>query len=173
MEEKEFTIKYGNLKKIDSADGPGVRVALYVSGCLFRCKGCHNQAALDYNYGEKFTNSTLEEIIEALKKEYITGFSILGGEPLDPKNREDVFKIIEEIHKAVPEKTIWLWSGYTYGEIMSFIPKNILECLEVIVDGPFVLHERDISLKFRGSRNQRVIDIKKTLKNETITYYCD
>lgn len=173
MENKDFTINYGNIKKIDSADGPGVRVALYVSGCLFRCKGCHNQEAQDYKYGKKFTETTLNEIIDALKVEYITGFSILGGEPLDPKNREDVFRIIEEIHKAVPEKSIWLWTGYEYCEILTFIPKEILNYIDVIVDGPFILELRDLSLKFRGSRNQRVIDVKATLKNESITYYCD
>ena len=173
MENKEFTINFGNIKFFDTADGPGVRIALYVSGCSNACEGCHNKEAWDYNYGKKFTNDEMTLIVKNLKKDFITGFSILGGEPLDPKNREDVFRIIEEIHKAVPEKSIWLWTGYEYSEALNFIPKEILNCIDVIVDGPFILELRDLSLKFRGSRNQRVIDVKATLKNESITYYCD
>ena len=176
---EEFTIKYGNIKPIDSADGEGVRVSLFVSGCNFKCKGCHNEEAWDFNYGKPFTNETLDYIDECLSKDYISGFSVLGGEPLDPKNVNDVIKIITHVHNKFPNKTIWLWTGNTLENIIKkeLIDYHVLrEMIDVLVDGPFILEQRDLTLKFRGSRNQRVIDVKKTfdatreaMLNETCT----
>lgn len=170
-----FTIHFGNIKFFDVADGPGVRIALYVSGCPHACEGCHNKESWDYNYGKKFTNDEMNLIIENLKKEFITGFSILGGEPLDPKNRPDVYSIIKLIKEQLPDKNIWVWTGYTWEELMEekAIPQDILKLIDVIVDGRFILSQRNISLKYRGSPNQRVIDVQKTLKSNSITYYCD
>jgi anaerobic ribonucleoside-triphosphate reductase activating protein len=174
----EFKINYGNIKFFDVSDGPGIRVALYVSGCNFHCEGCHNEEAWNFNFGTKFTHKHMKLILDLLKKKDNSidrdGLSILGGEPLDPKNRSDVLSIIEIVKEQCPDKTIWLWTGFTYEKIVSenIIPKNILEKIDVIVDGQFVLAERDISLKYRGSKNQRVIDVQKTLKENMITYYC-
>lgn len=170
-----FNINYANIKTIDTADGEGVRVALYVSGCSFKCEGCHNKDAWDYNYGEPFTEETLNYIIEHLDKNFIAGFSILGGEPLDERNREDVFKIISIIKEKFPNKTIWLWTGNTWEKIIKkeIIPLEILKKINVIVDGPFILEKRNLSLKFRGSSNQRVINVGETLKTNTVTCYCE
>ena len=169
----EFSMYYGNIKEYDVSDGPGVRVALYVSGCLHHCRGCHNRDAWDYKYGSKFTSNEIKMILSRLKFEQISGLSILGGEPLDPKNRNDVFSIVEIVKDMCPDKTIWIWTGYTWEEIMktNIIPKDILEKIDVIVDGKFIQSERNITLKYRGSANQRVIDVKETIKNGSITYY--
>jgi anaerobic ribonucleoside-triphosphate reductase activating protein len=168
-----FKINYANIKSIDTADGEGVRVALYVSGCSFKCEGCHNKEAWDYNYGDPFTEETLISIIHDLNKKFIAGFSILGGEPLDEKNRDDVFKIISIIKEKFPNKTIWLWTGNTWENIIKndIIPKDILGKIDIIVDGPFILKERNLSLKFRGSNNQRVIDVKESLKHNSVICY--
>lgn len=164
----DWKIHYGNIKWLDVADGPGVRVAIYVSGCSVECEGCHNAVAWDYNYGEKFNKHHMDKIITSLKDNVIEGFSILGGEPLDKRNREDVFAMIEFVRQEVPNKSIWLWTSYTIEQIIwqNIIPRSVIEKIDVIVDGKFILAERDISLKFRGSKNQRVIDVKKYLKNE-------
>lgn len=169
-----FNIYYGNIKPVDTADGEGIRVALYESGCCFRCEGCHNEIAWNYNYGTKFDENTLNYIKEKLSPDYISGFSILGGEPLDPKNRKDTFEIINEISKVLREdQNIWLWSAYTWDEIIKIVPNNILKNIKVIVDGPFILSERNISLKFRGSTNQRVIDVNESLSQNNVILYCD
>jgi anaerobic ribonucleoside-triphosphate reductase activating protein len=164
----DWKVYYGNIKWLDVSDGPGVRVAIYVSGCSVGCEGCHNAVAWDYKYGERFTKDHMEKIITSLKGDVIEGFSILGGEPLDKRNREDVFAMIEFVRQEVPNKNIWLWTSYTIDQIIwqNIIPRSILEKIDVIVDGKFILAERDISLKFRGSKNQRVIDVQKYLKNE-------
>ena len=164
----DWKIHYGNIKWLDVADGPGVRVAIYVSGCSVGCEGCHNAVAWDYKYGEKFNKHHMDKIITSLKDNVIEGFSILGGEPLDKRNREDVFAMIEFVRQEVPNKSIWLWTSYTIEQIIwqNIIPRSVIEKIDVIVDGKFILAERDISLKFRGSKNQRVIDVKKYLKNE-------
>lgn len=171
----DWKINYGNIKIFDVADGPGIRIAIYVSGCRVMCEGCHNKEAWDFNFGEKFTKETMGHIIRDLKQDTISGFSILGGEPLDPRNRSDVMNMIEFVKRDVPNKTIWLWTSYTIEDIVekNIIPKNILEMIDVIVDGKFILSERDVSLKFRGSRNQRVIDVKKYLKKEENYIFCD
>ena len=165
-------MNYAMIKSLDSADGEGFRVALYVSGCLFKCQDCHNQELWDYNYGEKFTNDTLNYIYELLKYNHICGFSILGGEPLDPKNREEVCNIIRKIREMcdndplTKNRTIWLWTGYLYEHIIEYniIPRDVLEKIDVIVDGLFDVSQRDVSLQFRGSRNQRIISVKRSLE---------
>lgn len=169
----EFSMYYGNIKGYDVSDGPGVRVALYVSGCSHYCEGCHNREAWDYKYGSRFTSIDLKMILSRLKLEQTSGLSILGGEPLDPKNRNDVFSVIEIVKDLFPNKTIWLWTGYLWEQVKDFVPREILEKIDVIVDGKFELDKRDISLKYRGSSNQRVINVFLTLKNDSITYYCD
>lgn len=175
-------MNYANIKPIDSVDGEGIRVSLFVSGCHFHCSGCQNVEQWDYKCGTKFTNETQKLINSLLTKSYISGFSILGGEPLDPKNRKTVFEIIENTRRYLDEtgiltcnKTIWLWTGYTYEYLIenNIIPRKILEKIDVIVDGLFYIAQRDITLKFRGSRNQRVIDVKKSLELNNVVCWCE
>lgn len=160
-----YSINYAKIKYSDTADGPGFRIALYVSGCTRHCHGCHNVSAWDFNSGFKLTTKEISNIIYNLEEKYYSGFSILGGEPLEKRNREDVFKIIEKVHEKRPKKTIWLWTSYTWEEIIEqkIIPENILNMINVIVDGPYVEQERNLKLKFRGSNNQRLIDVKESL----------
>lgn len=164
-------MKYANIKKHDIANGPGIRVSLFVSGCNHHCKGCFNSEAWDFNYGNSFTNDTIEEIITALDKSYIEGLSLLGGEPLEEVNQPSVLELILEVKAKLPNKTIWLYSGFTYEEINNMKTteiKNILQNIDVLVDGKFIIDLYDPALFFRGSSNQRIIDIKETLKKKEI-----
>lgn len=161
-------MNYAALKKTDIANGTGVRVSLFVSGCRRHCKECFNSETWDFNFGEKFTNDTMTEIIDALSHDYIEGFSLLGGEPFEKENRETVFEILKIIREKFPDKTIWCYSGFTFEELLESGAGNILELLDVLVDGAFVLEKKNLSLKFRGSENQRIIDVKKTLESGKI-----
>ena len=164
-------MKYANIKKHDIANGPGVRVSLFVSGCNHHCKGCFNSVAWDFNYGSEFTNDTINEIIEALDKNYIDGLSLLGGEPLEELNQQDVLKLITEVKEKTPDRTIWLYSGFTYEQINKMKTKeinDIIKNIDVLVDGKFEIDLYDPSLFFRGSSNQRIINIKETLKENKI-----
>lgn len=164
-------MKYANIKKHDIANGPGIRVSLFVSGCNHHCKGCFNSEAWDFNYGNSFTKDTIEEIITALDKSYIEGLSLLGGEPLEEVNQPSVLELILEVKAKLPNKTIWLYSGFTYEEINNMKTteiKNILQNIDVLVDGKFIIDLYDPALFFRGSSNQRIIDIKETLKKKEI-----
>ena len=164
---------YGKINKYDVANGPGVRVSLFVSGCRNACKGCFNTQAWDFNFGDKFTDDTGKEIYEALKPEYITGLTILGGEPMEPENQRELMPFIHWIHKHLPDKSIWLYTGYTFEQLYyNGIPKitnKILESIDVMVDGKFDESLKNISLAFRGSSNQRIINVKETLKNYSNT----
>lgn len=161
-------MNYAALKKTDIANGTGVRVSLFVSGCRRHCKECFNSETWDFNFGEKFTDDTMTEIIDALSHDYIEGFSLLGGEPFEKENRETVFEILKIIREKFPDKTIWCYSGFTFEELLESGAGNILELLDVLVDGAFVLEKKNLSLKFRGSENQRIIDVKKTLESGKI-----
>ena len=153
-------MNYAVIKKTDVANGPGVRVSLFVSGCTHYCKGCFNSEAWDFAYGQPFTGDTAEEILDALAPSYIRGFSVLGGEPLEPANRDTVWELLQKVKETYPEKTIWLYTGSLFEEIrdLPFVPM-----IDVIVDGPYVEALRDTQLHWKGSRNQRVIDVKRTL----------
>ena len=164
-------MKYANIKKNDIANGPGIRVSLFVSGCNHHCKGCFNSIAWDFNYGNDFTKKTIEEIIDALNKSYINGLSLLGGEPLEEVNQKHVLELIKAVKEKFPHKTIWLYSGFTYEEICNMKTKEIKDILgniDVLVDGKFEIDLYDPALYFRGSSNQRIIDIKETLKRNEI-----
>lgn len=159
---------YGEIKKYDIADGPGVRVSLFVSGCRHHCRGCFNQETWDFNYGSPFTGKTEYEIIEALKPDYIQGFTLLGGEPFEPENQQILVKLLENIRSTYPNKDIWCYTGYLYdvdlikgGRVYTADTDKMLSYIDVIVDGEFILEQKDISLKFRGSKNQRIIYINK------------
>ena len=165
-------MNYATIKNCDIANGPGVRVSLFVSGCTHRCKGCFNEVAWDFDYGEPFTQNTIDRIIEMLRPSYIRGLTLLGGEPFEPQNQEAVVTLLRQIKRELPEKSIWAFSGYLFDkDILSGRLGNTdeyLSYLDVLVDGPFVEELKDITLKFRGSRNQRVLDLKKTRESGTI-----
>ena len=167
---------YGNIKYYDISNGDGVRTSLFVSGCNHHCKGCFNEVAWDFNYGKEFSYNTLKEILNSLKPDYIAGLSILGGEPLDYKNINAVSTIVEVVRKSFPNKSIWVYTGYTYEELLernNLFTSLILNKIDALVDGKFIEELKDISLKFRGSSNQRIIDMNKTRELGEITLLYD
>lgn len=151
-------MNYAEIKKVDIANGPGVRVSLFVSGCRNHCKGCFNPETWDFDYGRPFTRATEDEIIEALRPSWIQGLSILGGEPTEEENAAVLLPFLKRVRAALPDKDIWLYSGYTYEALRD---KEILTLADVLVDGPFLLELKDAGLAFRGSRNQRIIDLRE------------
>lgn len=168
-------MNYATIKPFDVANGPGVRVSLFVSGCTHHCKNCFNAEAWDFNYGQPFTDETLATIIKALEPDYIEGFSLLGGEPFEPQNQKVLCEVLEEIKKTYPQKTVWCYSGYTFdtdllsGRLCDFsITKRMLDCIDFLVDGKFVEEKKDLTLRFKGSSNQRIIDVQNSLKEGKI-----
>ena len=156
---------YGRIKKTDIANGPGVRVSLFVSGCRNHCKGCFQPETWSFNYGQEYDGvNTTNEIIEALSPEYISGLSILGGDPIERENISEVVTLCYLVKRLYPDKTIWLYTGYKYEDIAEMYP-NILEVIDVMVDGPFIEDLKDISLVFRGSSNQRIINVPESLRS--------
>ena len=151
-------MNYCGLKKCDIANGPGVRVSLFVSGCRNRCPGCFQPETWDFSYGETFTEDVEDEVIEALKPSWIQGLSILGGDPMEPENQEALLPFLKRVKEELPEKDIWLYTGSLFESVSS---SRVLEYLDVIVDGPFIESEKDLSLAFRGSGNQRIIKLKE------------
>lgn len=158
-------MNYGRLNKTDIANGPGVRVSLFVSGCRNRCKGCFQPETWDFNYGEEFSFKTFIEIDNALDPDYIDGLTILGGDPMEPENIEIVTSICESVYKLNPGKSIWIYTGYLYEDLKDL---EIMRYIDVLVDGPFIESKKDISLQFRGSSNQRIIDVRATRRSGTI-----
>ncbi|MBS5132595.1 MAG: anaerobic ribonucleoside-triphosphate reductase activating protein [Lachnospiraceae bacterium] len=162
-------MNYGNIKECDIANGPGVRVSLFVSGCRHHCKGCFNEETWDFQYGNPYTEETEETIINLLKAGYIQGVSLLGGEPFEPENQHELVKLLRRVREAYPKKDIWCYSGYLYdvdmvpgGRVYTDVTEEMLSYLDVLVDGRFVEAQKDVTLHFRGSRNQRIIDVKKS-----------
>ena len=159
-------MNYATIKTYDTANGPGVRVSLFVSGCTHYCKDCFNSEAWDFNYGKPFTEDTMEELMKAIDREWIEGITFLGGEPLNPRNIAKVDEIIQRIRCSYPDKNIWVYSGYTLEELLEnkefhgYPVNNILRNIDVLVDGRFVTEKKDLKLRFRGSSNQRIIDIQ-------------
>ncbi|RKJ06403.1 anaerobic ribonucleoside-triphosphate reductase activating protein [bacterium D16-54] len=164
-------MNYAVIKPTDVANGPGVRVSLFVSGCTHHCKSCFNAEAWDFSYGQKFTKETEEEILRLLSPEYIEGLTLLGGEPLEPVNQEGLLPLIKEVRARFPEKTIWCFTGYDFEKDVlgnmfpsSSVTQELVPLFDVIVDGRFVEEKRNLRLKFRGSENQRILDVKRSLK---------
>lgn len=170
-------MNYATIKNCDIANGPGVRVSLFVSGCTHRCKGCFNEVAWDFDYGEPFTQSTIDRIIEMLRPSYIRGLTLLGGEPFEPQNQEAVVTLLRQIKRELPEKSIWAFSGYLFDkDILSGRlgdTGEYLSYLDVLVDGPFVEAKKNLSLRFRGSENQRLIDVPASLAAGEIVLWQD
>lgn len=164
-------MNYAKINANDIANGPGVRVSLFVSGCRRHCPGCHNPQAWDFDFGTRFTKNTMHRILSRLGEGFIDGLTILGGEPFEPDNVGAVWEIISESKRVFPAKTIWVYSGYHYEALHYRFPDDLLSMIDVLVDGPYIEAERDISLKFRGSRNQRIIDVPKSLTSGGIVPY--
>ena len=160
-------MNYATVKNCDIANGPGVRVSLFVSGCTHRCPGCFNEVAWDFNYGQPFTEETMDSIVEMLRPSYVRGLTLLGGEPFEPQNQGAVVELLRRIRQELPEKSIWAFSGYLFdkdslsGRLGD--TSEYLSYLDVLVDGPFVEAKKNLSLRFRGSENQRIIDVPKSL----------
>ena len=163
-------MNYANIKSRDIANGPGIRVSLFVSGCTHRCPGCFNREAWDFSYGQPFTQETIDQILALLKPDYIQGLTLLGGEPFDPRNQEAVLELLRAVKKAYPEKNIWAFTGYLFDKDIlpgklgdPEITREYVSYLDVLVDGPFVEEKKNLSLRFRGSENQRLIHVPASL----------
>ena len=166
---------YGKINKFDIANGTGVRVSLFVSGCRNHCLECFNKETWNFKYGNPFTITEENSIIEALSKDYIDGLTILGGEPFEPENQEALLPFIKRVRETYPNKTIWMYSGYTLdidmingGKVYTQYTNEILKLIDILVDGKFDVKLFNLALKFRGSSNQRIIDMKQTRLNKTI-----
>ena len=154
---------YGTIKPLDIANGPGVRVSLFVSGCRNHCKGCFNPETWNFNYGQEFTGETLQELVRLLDNPNISGLSILGGDPFEPENREPVYNICKLVKFLRPAKTVWVWTGYDFLND-GLIDLPIMKYIDVLVDGRFEEDKKDLSLPYSGSWNQRVIDVQESVK---------
>ncbi len=164
-------MNYANIKNCDIANGPGVRVTLFVSGCSHHCEGCFNEETWDFQYGEPFTEETADKILAMLAPDYIEGLTLLGGEPLEPVNRQALLPLLRAVKERYPGKNIWCYTGYLFERdiLETFCTqwarmREFLSYLDVIVDGEFILAQKDISLRFRGSCNQRIILVQESLK---------
>lgn len=161
-------MRYSQIRSLDIANGPGCRVSVFVSGCEHRCKNCFNPETWNFDYGKEFTEDTLNSILELAKPDHISGLSILGGEPLHPRNLSEVLKLARKFKEVYPDKTVWLWTGYFIEEVF----ENLVDSeIDVVVDGKFVEELKDLRLKYRGSSNQRVIDLKETLRTGDLILY--
>ena len=161
-------MRYNTIRQLDIANGPGCRVALFVQGCSFNCPGCFNTVARDFEGGKEFTEQTMELLLELARPDHLSGISLLGGEPLHPRNRADVLKLIRKFKEVYPNKTVWLWTGYQIEEVFEDLVDSDID---VVVDGRFIEELKDLRLKYRGSSNQRVIDLKETIKTGDLTLY--
>ena len=158
-------MNYAKIRKLDVSNGPWIRTTLFVSGCNHKCKGCFNEEQQDFNYGNKWTQKIEDEFMEYVKSPNVVGVNVLGGEPMEQTMDDSLLKLLTRI-KEETDKSIWLWSGFTYEQILSDDKKKeLLQHVDVLVDGPFKEEIRDIKLKYRGSANQRVIDVKKSIKS--------
>ena len=166
-------MNYAEIKTYDVANGPGIRVSLFVSGCHHRCPGCFNEQAWDFNYGKEFTEEEIDKVIKEMDHPYVSGLSLLGGEPLEHVNQQGLLPLVRKVKEKFPEKNIWCYTGYTFdNDVMDGMCKHweetpeLLSYLDVVVDGKFEEDKKDITLKFRGSSNQRIIDVQKSLKEK-------
>lgn len=163
-------MNYGEIKKCDIANGTGVRVSLFVSGCTHRCEGCFNPMTWDFGYGQHFTQETEDELLRLLAPEYIRGLTLLGGEPMEIENQRALLPFIRRVKERLPEKDIWCYTGYTFesdlldGMARCECTHELLSMIDVLIDGEFILSQKNISLAFRGSENQRIIDVKRSLE---------
>lgn len=169
-------MNYASIKDCDVANGPGVRISLFVSGCNHRCRGCFNQEAWDFSYGEEFTKQVQEQILKMIEPDYIRGLTLLGGEPFERENQKGLLPLLRSVKEKFPQKDIWCFTGFIFErDILEDMcskwdeTKEMLQYIDVLVDGPFIEDKKDWSLQFRGSSNQRLIDVARSLaKNDTV-----
>lgn len=171
-------MNYATIKFNDIANGLGIRTSLFVSGCTHHCKGCFNQDTWDFNYGDPFTNQTIEDLLSYLSLSHISGLSLLGGEPLEIEHQREILPLVKKAKQQYPEKTIWCYTGYTFdkdlipgGKVYTKDTDELLSYIDVLVDGEFMIAKKDIRLKFRGSSNQRIIDVQKSINEQTVILY--
>ena len=171
-------MNYADIKRIDVANGEGVRVSVFVSGCNHHCKGCFNSCAWNFNYGNKFTNAEIDKILNYLDHEYISGLSLLGGEPLELVNQEGLLPLVKKVKENFPQKNIWCYTGFDFendvvGKMIqnNKISRELLQYIDVIVDGKFEEEKKDLKLRFRGSSNQRIINVQESLKTNKLVNY--
>lgn len=173
-------MNYATIKNLDIANGPGLRVSLFVSGCTHHCKGCFNPESWDFNYGKPYTEITENEILKLLANEYIRGLSLLGGEPFEPVNQKVLVQLLRKVKKEYPNKDVWCYSGYNFekdmltGNLGSWeITEEMLSYIDVLVDGEFVLELKNPNLRFRGSTNQRIIKVQDSLREDAVVLWDD
>lgn len=174
-------MNYADIKRVDVANGEGVRVSVFVSGCNHHCKGCFNKCAWDFNYGNKFTDIEIDKVLSYLNHDYISGLSLLGGEPLEPQNQEGLLPLVKKVKEKFPNKNIWCYTGFDFEkDVLDNMIKNnstsreLLKYIDVIVDGKFEEEKKDLKLRFRGSSNQKILDVQESLKeNKKIEYALD
>lgn len=171
-------MNYADIKRVDVANGEGVRVSVFVSGCNHHCKGCFNKCAWDFNYGNKFTEKELDSVINYLNHDYISGLSLLGGEPLEQVNQEGLLPLVKKVKEKFPKKNIWCYTGFDFekdviGKMINenTVSKELLKYIDVIVDGKFEEEKKDLKLRFRGSSNQRIIDVQESLKTNRVVEF--
>ena len=171
-------MNYADIKQYDVANGPGIRISLFVSGCTHHCKECFNPETWDFNYGRPFTQETIDLIIEYMKPEFISGLTLLGGDPFEIQNQEPLIPLLKQVKSVYPDKTVWCFTGYDFerdivGRMMNEYPftKELLSYIDVMVDGEFILEQKDLSLIFKGSANQKTIKVKESLESGTVQLY--
>ncbi len=171
-------MNYAEIKQYDVANGTGVRVSIFVSGCTHHCKHCFNEETWDFNYGRPFSETEVDQIVEYLKPDYVAGLSVLGGEPFEPSNQEGLLPLLQAVKKEYPEKDIWCYTGYLFDKQIledmcrkSEVTRQMLSCIDILVDGRFVEEKKNLKLRFRGSENQRIIDVKKSLEQGRVIHW--
>ena len=171
-------MNYADIKQYDVANGVGVRVSLFVSGCTHHCKECFNKETWDFNYGKPFTEKEIEQIIEYLKPDYVSGLTLLGGEPMEPSNQEGLLPLWRKVHECYPQKNVWCYSGYLFdrdivGDMYekSEVTRELLSYIDILVDGEFVAEKKNLKVNFRGSDNQRIIDVRKSLETGEVVHW--
>lgn len=163
-------MRYNKIRKMDISNGPGVRVSIFMQGCHFHCKDCFNSETWDFNGGKEYTDETINRVLELCEKDYIVGLSILGGEPLHPKNIDGTTKLAKTFKEKFPNKNIWMWTGFLFENVKD---NEVFKYIDTLIDGQFKTELFDPRLKWKGSSNQRVIDVKKTIKKGDIVLYED
>ena len=170
-------MNYAAIKNCDIANGPGVRVSLFVSGCTHHCPGCFNEVAWDFDYGEPFTEEVMDKIVDMMRPDYIKGLTLLGGEPFEPQNQQGIVQLLRKVKAQLPQKSIWAFSGYLFDKDITSgrlgDTREYLSYLNVLVDGPFVEAKKNLSLRFRGSENQRLIDVPASLESGKVVLWHD
>ena len=173
-------MNYATIKPKDIANGPGVRVSLFVSGCTHRCKDCFNQEAWDFDFGQPFTQAVIDQILDDLSPSFVKGLTLLGGEPFEPRNQPAIVELLRQVKAKYPEKSIWAFSGYLFDKDIRSgrlgdpaVTAEYLSYLDVLVDGPFIESKKNLTLRFRGSENQRLIDVPASLKSGTVVLWED